>query len=162
MPDSLLRNFRFQVSLRRSDGSSSGPTGVSLGDGGFQECSGLDVEMEVQEFQEGGNNAGTVRLAGRAKYSPLVLKRGMFRASDRANGELWAWIQGAVSGVRPLARYDGQVQVLGDADEIVATWAFRRGLPSKVSGPQLDAKNGDVAIEELHILHEGLELEGVG
>lgn len=160
MTEELLLNFRFQVALRRSDGSGSGSTPPSLGNGGFQECSGLEVEMDVQEHLEGGRNDGVVRLAGRAKYQPIVLKRGMFRAGEGgANRELWVWIQGAVSGTRPLARYDGSVHVLGEGQEIVASWAFRRGLPAKVSGPALNAKTGDVAIEELHIAHEGLELE---
>ena len=36
--------------------------------------------------------------------------------------------------------------------------AFDRGLPAKISGPQLNAKSGEIAIEELHIAHEGLRL----
>ena len=35
---------------------------------------------------------------------------------------------------------------------------FDRGLPSKVTGPALNAKTGEIAIEELHIVHEGLRL----
>jgi phage tail-like protein len=41
---------------------------------------------------------------------------------------------------------------------VVARWAFVRGLPAKVTGPQLNARTGEIAIEELHILHEGLRL----
>ena len=43
-------------------------------------------------------------------------------------------------------------------DEVVARWLFERGLPAKVTGPQLNAKTGEIAIEELHIAHEGLRL----
>jgi phage tail-like protein len=42
----------------------------------------------------------------------------------------------------------------------VARWTFLRALPSKVSGPSLNAKTGEIAIEELHLVHEGLRLEG--
>jgi phage tail-like protein len=42
----------------------------------------------------------------------------------------------------------------------VARWTFLRALPSKVSGPALNAKTGEIAIEELHLVHEGLRLEG--
>jgi hypothetical protein len=35
---------------------------------------------------------------------------------------------------------------------------FERGLPARIAGPQLNAKTGEVAIEELHIAHEGLRL----
>jgi phage tail-like protein len=44
----------------------------------------------------------------------------------------------------------------------VARWAFTRGLPSKVTGPALNAKTGEIAIEELHIVHEGLRLLRAG
>src|SRR6185295_1376582 len=52
--------------------------GAALADGSFQECSGLEVEMDVQEYLEGGRNDGVIRRVGRAKYQNLVLKRGMF------------------------------------------------------------------------------------
>lgn len=62
------------------------------------------------------------------------------------------------SGVRPVARYDGVIEVLGYGQDVVATWVFDRGLPARISGPRLDAKTGDIAIEELQIAHEGLRL----
>jgi len=152
--DPLLRAFRFQVQLRRT-----GDDGTALGDGAFQECSGLEVEMDVREYFEGGNNAAVIRQAGRAKYSNLVLKRGMFHsAAGRLNADLWRWMQDAVGNIRPIARYDGVIEVMSVGDEVVATWKFDRGLPARLRGPELNARTGEVAIEELHIAHEGLRL----
>jgi len=34
--------------------------------------------MDVQDYLEGGRNDGIIRRAGRAKYTNIVLKRGMF------------------------------------------------------------------------------------
>lgn len=170
MPDELLRNFNFQVKLRRSPDQESGQGGSSpapdasssgqpLGDGGFQECSGLEMEMDVQEYQEGGRNDGVVRRVGRAKYTNIVLKRGMFFGeSGKANRDLWNWIQAVVAGQRPVPRYDGIVEVKSAGETVGATWLFHRGLPARITGPQLNAKTGDIAIEELHIAHEGLRL----
>jgi phage tail-like protein len=45
-----------------------------------------------------------------------------------------------------------------DAHQTLATWTFDRGLPQKIAGPQFNAKTGEVAIEELTIVHEGLRL----
>jgi phage tail-like protein len=152
----LVSAYRFQVSLL--------PVGRQTADiavhGAFQECSGLEVEMDVQEHQEGGRNDGVVRRIGRAKYTNLVLKRGMFQNAPGGpvNGELWSWMQDVVGGVRPARRYDGLVEVMSVGETVVARWAFSRGLPAKLTGPQLDAKTGGVAIEELHIAHEGLRL----
>jgi phage tail-like protein len=166
MADQLLRSFRFQIKLRKSAAVESGsqspsdsPTGAALGAGAFQECSGLEVEMDVQEYQEGGRNDGVIRRVGRAKYSPIVLKRGMFFSDGGSvNRDLWKWLQSVVAGERPVARYDGVVQVMSSGDNVVATWVFDRGLPQKIRGPELNAKTGEVAIEELHIVHEGLRL----
>lgn len=166
MASQLLRSFQFQIKLRKSVAAESGsqapndsPTGTPLGDGGFQECSGLEVEMDIQEYLEGGRNDGVIRRAGRAKYGPIVLKRGMFfTAGAGVNRELWQWIQGAVAGVRPIARYDGIIQVVNVGNDVVATWVFDRGLPAKIRGPELNARTGEIAIEELQIAHEGLRL----
>src|SRR5437763_14924728 len=124
MANQLLRAFRFQVKLRKSPAGQSGPqtptdspTGTALADGAFQECSGLEVEMDVQEYQEGGRNDGVIRRIGRAKYSNLVLKRGMFYGGAGAvNRDLWDWLQGVVGGKLPAARYDGIVEVLSVGD----------------------------------------------
>jgi len=133
--------------------------GAALADGSFQECSGLEVEMDVQEYLEGGRNDGVIRRVGRAKYQNLVLKRGMFYPdSGQVNRDLWEWLQSIVAGKRPVPRYDGVVEVLGVGDEVVATWAFDRGLPVRLRGPELNARTGEIAIEELHIAHEGLRL----
>ena len=166
MANQLLRAFRFQVKLRKSPAGESGsqspndsPTGTALADGAFQECSGLEVEMDVQEYLEGGRNDGVIKHVGRAKYSPIILKRGMFYgSSNKANRDLWNWLQAVVSGQRPVARYDGIIEVMSSGMNVSATWVFDRGLPMKISGPELNAKTGEVAMEELHIAHEGLRL----
>lgn len=164
-PHRIAPAFNFRVSLKRSADATDGAE--TLTDGGFQECSGLDVEMDVQELDEGGRNDGIVRLVGRGRYANLVLKRGMFHTeSGPVRDELWSWIQDVVSGARPSRRYDGEIEVLdrtgGDDARVLCTWSFSRGLPQKVVGPQLHAATGGLAVEELHIAHEGLRLEAGG
>ncbi len=157
MTDVLLTTFRFEVSFDRASGT--GPQ--RLGDGGFQEVTGLEVEMDVTDLEEGGRNDAVTRRIGRAKFQPLVCKRGMFGpASGDAEQELWQWLHDIVSGVRPVRRYNGTVKVQDQAGSTMAAWRFLRAVPSKIVGPQLNAKTGDIAIEELHLSHEGLYLEG--
>lgn len=158
MADTLASTFNFRVSLTRSGGAAA--PAAQLGDGGFQECSGLQIEMDVQELVVGGWNNGVARRVGRGKYTNIVLKRGMlYPDRGTVNNAIWAWMQGILSGERPVVRYDGLIQVLSASHtDVVATWTFLRGLPAKVVGPTLNAKTGDVAIEELTIAHEGLVL----
>ena len=160
----LVQTFRFAVTLTASPAPrpASPPT---LGDGYFAECSGLELEADVKEYLEGGRNDGVVRRVGRVKLSPIVLKRGMFipDAGQPADPALWDWITGMVTGTLPIRRYNGLIQVYSaDKQREAARWVFVRGLPSKVSGPALNAKTGEIAIEELHIVHEGLRLAKPG
>jgi phage tail-like protein len=154
----LLQTFRFKVTLTRNN-PGQGP--ASLGDGAFSECSGLELEADVKEYLEGGRNDGVVRRVGRAKLAPIVLKRGMFRPgpNDTADGALWDWLTGMVSGRLPVPRYDGEIEIQSRTGQRVdALWTFDRALPSKVTGPTLNAKTGEIAMEELHLVHEGLRL----
>lgn len=172
----LLPAFRFEIRLIRSAAIVAGtqslegttppsapPAGQSLGNGGFQECSGLEIEMDIQEYFEGGRNNGVVRRAGHAKFPPIVLKRGMLfdgdgGASARSDASLWGWMQDAINGKRPIDRYDGIIYVKSQDNTVRATWVFERGLPAKIKGPELNGKSGEIAIEELTIAHEGLRL----
>jgi len=170
----LVQTFRFTVTLTAAN--SGVPAKVSrLGIGAFAECSGLELEADVQEYLEGGRNDGVVRRVGRVKLSPLILKRGMFipvpstpgassagagprgSGTPTADSALWDWLTGMVAGRLPIPRYNGLIQVWSpNGRSEVASWTFWRGLPNKVSGPALNAKTGEVAVEELHIVHEGL------
>lgn len=156
----LVRTFQYEITLVKSPGTGAPGAPDKLGDGGFQECSGLEIQLDIQEYLEGGRNDGVVRRVGRAKYQNLVLKRGMLSPGGQLRNELWTWVQGVASGVRPVARYDGIVEVLSGAPDrtVVARWVFDRGLPARVVGPSLNAKTGEIAIEEIHIAHEGLRL----
>lgn len=157
MAELLLTTFRFAVTFDRSSGS--GP--LRLGDGGFAEVSGLEVSMDVADYDEGGRNDRVVRRIGRARYQPLVCRRGMFAPEDgQADAALWQWMVDTLAGVKPVSRYDGTITVQDQAGQPRAVWRFVRALPAKVVGPQLNAKTGEVAIEELHLAHEGLFLEG--
>lgn len=164
--------FRFEVSLLRAPDVVAGRQQLAgpppepaagaaqLADGAFQECTGLEIEMDVQDYLEGGRNNGVVRRVGRAKYQPIVLKRGLFfrGAEGQAGPELWEWMQRILNGERPVPRHDGLVHVMSADNRLRATWMFERGLPAKIRGPELNARTGEIAIEELTIAHEGLRL----
>ncbi|MGG5820912.1 phage tail protein [Falsiroseomonas sp. HW251] len=177
MEPRLLPAFRFEVTLLRSSTVTAGsqrllgagdaiepPAGGDLlGNGGFQEVTGLELEMEMQDINEGGRNNGVVRRIGRVKATPLVLKRGLFFTPSgetdedaEADTAFWEWIQAVVNGERPTPRFDGIIYVKSPDNTVRATWVFERGLPAKLKGPDLSGKSGEVAIEELHIAHEGL------
>jgi phage tail-like protein len=147
------RAFNFLITLvdsANAPGTALVP-GQSQPAGGFSECSGLEMSMDVEEYKEGGNNGATLRFPTRVKWSNLRLKRGMAIADD-----LWLWHYGFVQG--NVVRRDGVVTLLDEQQNPVKVWSFRRGLPVKWAGPSLNAAQSQVAIEELEIAHEGLKL----
>lgn len=123
--------------------------------GGFSEVEGLQVELETETYEEGGENGFTHELPTRVSHSNLTFRRGV---TDM--GELWNWMNQGMNG--PPERKTGMILIFGTTGQAVRGWQFRNGYPVRWSGPDLDAQQGAVAIEELEIAHEGLEQIGLG
>jgi phage tail-like protein len=118
--------------------------------GGFNQCSGLETTMTPEEYREGGSMT-VLKFPQRVSWSNLRLRRGV-TLSD----ELWNWYATYLRSEG--RRRDGIVVLQTDLHIPVKAWRFRRGIPVKWTGPTLDAGESRVALEELEIAHEGLEL----
>jgi phage tail-like protein len=118
---------------------------------GFSEVSGLQAEIEVQDYREGGVNEYIHKLAGPARYpSNLVLKRGI---SD-VEGGLWSWYCDVMQGI--IERKDVTVVLMNSAGEEKVKWDFRKAYPVKWAGPGLRATASEIAIESVELAHMGL------
>ena len=138
--------FNFAVEIV-PDGASS-----PLVSAAFAECDGLEMSMDVKTIREGGANDRQIRLAGPATYGQLTLKRGM---TD--NFDLWTWFHDSVHD--PRLRAGAEVVLLAaDGTTERARFLLSRCVPVKVKAPQLNAKDGQIAIEELQIAYETLQL----
>ncbi len=127
---------------------------VEIGDevvGGFSEVGGLQMEIEVFDYREGGVNGFVHRIAGPARYpGNLVLKRGL------TNGDvLWAWHEDVMSGV--VERKNVSIVLLNAKHEELWRWNFVGAYPVRWVGPDLSADASRVAIETLELAHNGLE-----
>jgi phage tail-like protein len=89
------------------------------------------------------------------KYANINMKRGYTN-----NLELWEWRKKVMDG--KTERRDGTITLLDEARKPALVWTFHEGWPSKWAGPAFNAKNNDIAIEELEICVEGLEIEKAG
>ncbi|KYF86341.1 hypothetical protein BE20_29390 [Sorangium cellulosum] len=138
--------------------------------GAFSEVSGLNVELEIEAFSAGGMNAAPMKFVKAGKHPNLVLKRGV-----TFNTDIWDWHQQVLYGQDPMIRKSGVILLLergslvnkagqGSGFDLlaqltrppIAAWFFERGLPERLTGPQLEAKSSAIAIEQLEISHEGL------
>jgi phage tail-like protein len=119
---------------------------------GFSECSGLQLELEVQDYHEGGMNAIMRKFPGHTKQTNISLKRGII---DRS---LWDWFFAATEGA---ITFRGGSIILRDPSggQVAMRWRFERAFPAKLSGPELNATQNNVAVETLELCHEGLKRE---
>jgi phage tail-like protein len=139
--------FNFAVEINR------GQEGAALVDAAFAECDGLEMNMEVKTIREGGGNDRQIRLNGAVAYGTLSLKRGM-----TSNFDLWKWFRDSVDD--PGLRADVEVVLLAaDGGTERARFALARCLPMKLKAPALNAKDGQIAVEELQVAYEKLELK---
>lgn len=116
----------------------------------FQECSGLSVEIEVQEFIEGGNNEYVEKRPGRMKYTNITLKRGI---TD--NPQFTLWRPKVEGGKIAVERKNLSIILFNHSGETVKTWQVTDAFPVKWSGPDMRASSMEVAIETLELAHRG-------
>lgn len=119
--------------------------------GGFAECSGLQTETPPIDYRNGNEDITVRKIPGLRKYPNIVLKRGY-----TAGRELWEWRKKVING--QTDRRSGSITLLDEARKKALEWKFREGWPTKWDGPALNAKNNEISIETLEIVHEGLEL----
>jgi len=135
---------------------------VNLGDGvtntpqaGFQEISGIGMEVTITEYRPGNyafNNV--IKTAGLNKATDVTMKRGVIGSLD-----LYKWLDdvrnGASNGLRTVT-----IELKSeDRSATVQTWRLINARIMKHQSGPLNAKGTDVAMEELTLSYERLEME---
>lgn len=151
-----LQMFRFHVSFKRAvltGGNGQAGAEINLCSGAFSECSGLEATMEPKVIKSGGANYGAAQRAGPVSFATVILKRGV--TSTR---HAWEWFA-LVAGGASAYRLDVSIAVQDAAGNTAMTWRLARALPVKFKAADLNARTAEIGIEELHLAHEGLQLE---
>ena len=139
--------FNFLVDL--GNGNTAGA------DAGFQEISNIGMEVTVAEYRNGNAAENSVRkITGLNKATDVTMKRGVIGSLN-----LYEWLNDIRNGTQ-LARRTIKIHLQNeDHTAIVQTWKLNNAIITKhVSGP-MNAKGTDVAMEELTIAYERLEME---
>jgi phage tail-like protein len=117
----------------------------------FLAVSRIEADVAVTDYRPGNDKVpGARKLPGEAKFSNIVLKRGM--TSDLS---LWNWMRETLEG--QVSRKSISIILLNDAGEEVMRLNFKDAWP-KWSGPNLNGETSEVAIETVEIAHEGLSI----
>jgi phage tail-like protein len=134
---------------------------VDLGSGtdgpeaGFQEVSGIGMEVTVSEYRTGNTRENSVmKITGMNKSTDVTLKRGVIGSLN-----LYRWLNDIRNGNQNALR-NVTVQLQNeDHTSVVVTWKLMRARIIKHTSGPLNAKGGDVAMEELVLAYERLEME---
>jgi phage tail-like protein len=139
--------FNFLVDL--GNGVTEGPQA------GFQEVSNIGMEVTVAEYRTGNMRENSVqKITGMNKATDVTMKRGVIGVLD-----LYQWLDQIRNGDQ--AAYRTVVVQLQNEDhtQVVQSWKLLRARIIKhVSGP-MNAKGTDVAMEELTLAYERLQME---
>lgn len=115
---------------------------------GFQEVTGLNAEIGIEEFREGGENRYAHRLPNPATYPTLTMKRGMLIGS-----QLVQWFREAVEGFQFEA--NDITVVLLNADHIpLQAWNFVNAWPVKWSVEGLNAQENTIMVENIEFAYQ--------
>jgi len=145
--DRPYAQFNFLVDL--GDGNTSGPQA------GFAEVSAISMEVEVIEYRNGNAKENSVRkITGLNKSADVTLKRGVIGSLD-----LYAWMNDVRNGDETALRTVTIQLQNEDHSEVVQTCKLLRARIVRLSTGPLCARGNDVAIEEIVLAYERLELE---
>ena len=139
--------YNFLVDL--GDGVTDGP------EAGFQEVSGIGMEVTVSEYRNGNEKENAVRkITGMNKATDVTMKRGVIGSLN-----LYRWLNQIRNGDQAALR-TVQIHLQNeDHTQIVQTWRLLRARIIKHTSGPMNGKGTDVAMEELVLAYERLEME---
>ena len=117
----------------------------------FTECTLPDLEIEIQEQKEGGQNTYVHMLPGPRKAGRVTLSRGLDKKS-----KLMKWYFDVLNGKVKQATKPISIILFDARKNQLARWDFEKAIPVKWTGPTLKSDQGAVAIEKLELAVHGL------
>src|SRR5712675_1134996 len=113
-------------------------------DAGFQEVSGIGMEVTVAEYRNGNERENSVRkITGLNKATDVTLKRGVIGSLT-----LYKWLDQIRNGNQNEAIRNVEIHLQNeDHTAIVQTWRLLRARIIKHTSGPLNAKGTDVAME---------------
>jgi phage tail-like protein len=119
----------------------------------FTECLGLGANLDKEVHVEGGVNDQQRIFLGHARFDDVILKRGV-------TDDTYFWQQwfSKIFGTEQVERHNVNILVFNQAGEIMQSWTLIGAIPVGWKAPALQADGNAVAIEELTLAYEGLQI----
>ena len=114
------------------------------------------MEITVAEYRGGNFKDNTpLKVTGTYKCPDVTLKRGVIGDLDT----LYGWLDQVRNGSQTALRTVTIQLQSEDHAAVVQEWKLTNARPTKYTGPSLSAKGTDVAIEELVLACERIDLQ---
>ncbi len=113
-----------------------------------QEVKGLQVSVESEPLQEGGENTFTHKLPKGTSYSNLVISRGMVRGSAMIE-----WVKLATEHFIFVPQ-NINVVLLDENHLPLETWRFINAWPAKLGVSDLSAQDGKMVVETIEFTYQ--------
>ncbi len=153
--DRPYSQFNFRVSWIPATDNGGETLEEETVNAGFQEVSGLGMEITVAEYRAG--NASTnesMKITGTVKTPDVTLKRGVIGRLD-----LYDWLHAVRNGSQNHLKNVTIKLMAEDRETVAQQWKLTNSRPMKYTGPSLNGKGTDLAVEELVLSSERIVLE---
>ncbi len=138
-------NFLVDLGTGNTDGAQAG----------FAEVSSISTEVSVAEYRNGNSKENSVmKITGLNKATDVTMKRGIIGSLD-----LYQWLDDIRNGNQNALRTVTIQLQNEDHTQIIQTWKLLRARIIKHTSGPLNAKGTDVAMEEMVLAYERLEME---
>jgi phage tail-like protein len=114
----------------------------------FQEVSGLDVEMEMETYIEGGQNRFAWQLPKRTRYSDIILKRGLFTGSG-----IILWCRDALENFN-FSPANLTITLLNELHVPLQAWYVVNAIPKKWSISGFNAQESSIVVESITLSYQ--------
>ena len=120
-------------------------------DAAFQEVSGLNAERATETIGQGGQNLYKYQVPGVAKYTNLVLRRGLLMEGSA----LSAWVRSTIGSdlTDPIVPKQVFLSLLNPDGSPLIVWTFEQAWPVKWSLSDFKAEENVLAIETLELAY---------
>lgn len=122
--------------------------GTTSTDSMFQEVNGLNAELQTEEIKIGGENRYSQTLPVRAKYSDLVLKRGLL-----VNSAVVKWCRDAIENLE-MEPITIVITLMNEKNEPLQSYNVVNAWPKKWSISDFNAQESRIVVETMDISYQ--------
>lgn len=122
----------------------------------FKSCDGMESEIEVMSFAEGGRMGAPRTARGRQQVSRIAFSQGS--ASTGSGGRsVFDWYLEVCDSSKALDKKTLSI-VVSDADgHDLAEWRIKNAWPCRWVAPMLSTDSNQLTVEFVSFAHEGIE-----